>query len=294
MPTVNSQYSDRLFNFIFGSESNKKWTLNLYNAINGTAYQDPELIQINTIKEVLYMGMHNDVSFLLLEEMNLYEQQSTYNPNMPVRLLQYLGSLYEKYITERDLNKYGSTLIALPVPKLVVFYNGAREQADETIVRLSDAFPEEAKSDVEVTVKMININHGRNEELMDACQPLKEYSWLMNRIRENIKENKKTGVDEDLIVINAVDKAVEEMPKESLLKPFLDAHKAEVKGMLLTEYNEAEAMRLFELDGERRGEEAALLRSIKNIMEGLKYSPEQAMDLLKIPPTDQAKYAAML
>ena len=77
---------------------------------------------------------------------------------------------------------------------------------------------------------------------------MKEYSWLMNRIRENIKENKETGMDEDMIVMNAVDRAVEEMQKESLLKPFLDAHKAEVKGMLLTEYNEAEAMRLFELD----------------------------------------------
>ena len=230
--------------------------------------------------------------------MNLYEQQSTYNPNMPVRLLQYLGSLYEKYITERDLNKYGSTLIPLPVPKMMVFYNGAREREDETILRLSDAFPEGAKSDVEVTVKMININRGRNEKLKNSCQPLKEYSWLMNRIRENIKENKETGVDEDLIVMNAVDRAVEEMPKDSLLKPFLDAHNAEVKGMLRTEYNEAEAMRLFELDGERRGraegEEAALLRSIKNIMDSLKFTPQQAMDALKIPPADQAKYVAML
>jgi len=127
MPTVSREYKDRLFNFIFGSEENKAWTLNLYNAVNGTSYTDPGLISINTIKEVLYLGMHNDVSFLIAGEINLYEQQSSYNPNMPLRLLQYLGNLFEKYITERNLNKYGSTLIMLPVPKLVVFYNGEKE-----------------------------------------------------------------------------------------------------------------------------------------------------------------------
>ena len=127
MPTVSREYKDRLFNFIFGREENKAWTLNLYNAVNGTSYSDTELISINTIREVLYLGMHNDVSFLIAGEINLYEQQSSYNPNMPLRLLQYLGNLFEKYITERDLNKYGSTLISLPVPKLVVFYNGEKE-----------------------------------------------------------------------------------------------------------------------------------------------------------------------
>ena len=253
MPTVNRKYKDRLFNFIFGSHGNRVWTLNLYNAVNGTSYTDPELIQINTIKEVLYLGMHNDVSFLIAGEINLYEQQSSYNPNMPLRLLQYLGNLYEKYIAERELNKYGSTLISLPVPRLVVFYNGEKEQPDESILRLSDAFPEGAESDVEVQVRMLNVNQGRNMKLMEACQPLSEYAWLMQRIRENIKVNKDSGVDKELIVKKAVDQAIEEMPKEYLLKSFLEVHRAEVQGMLLTEYNEAEAMKLFELDGIRKG-----------------------------------------
>ena len=252
MPTINREYRDRLFNFIFGIEENKAWTLSLYNAINGTNYPDPEMIQINTIKEILYLGMHNDVSFLINGELDLYEQQSSYNPNMPLRLLQYLGNLYEKYITERSLNKYGSTLISLPVPKLVVFYNGTKDQPDETILKLSDAFPEGSKADVEVSVRMINVNHGRNQPLMDRCQPLKEYAWLMQKIRDNIKENKEAGMEKDRIVVNAVDRAVDVMPKEYLLKRFLEAHKVEVQGMLLTEYNEVEAMKLFEKDGERK------------------------------------------
>ena len=161
MPAIASNYKDRLFNFIFGSEENKAWTLSLYNTVNGTHYTDPERIEINTIREVLYMGMHNDVSFLvtletnLLEDIeivrqdaNLYEQQSSYNPNMPLRLLQYLGSLYEKYIVSRELNKYGEDLIRLPVPRLVVFYNGEKKMPDKKILRLSDSFPQNAVSDV--------------------------------------------------------------------------------------------------------------------------------------------------
>ena len=88
-----------------------------------------------------YLGMHNDVSFLISNEMNPYEQQSTYNPNMPVRLLQYAGNLYEKYFKDNSLYKYGGRLLQLPVPKLVVFYNGKKEQPDEMILKLSDSFP---------------------------------------------------------------------------------------------------------------------------------------------------------
>ena len=122
--------------------------------------------------------MHNDVSFLISNEMNLYEQKSTYNPNMPVRLLQYAGNLYEKYFKENSLNKYGGRLLPLPVPKLVVFYNGKKEQPDEMILKLSDSFPEGSDADIEVKVRMLNVNVGRNQLLLEACKPLGEYSWL--------------------------------------------------------------------------------------------------------------------
>ncbi len=135
--TVNREYKDRLLNFIFGSEENRKWTLSLYNAINHSSYEDENEIVFNTIKEVLYLGMHNDTSFLISDMMSVYEAQSTYNPNMPLRQLQYLGHLYESYITANKLNKYGSELFQLPVPKLVVFYNGLKETEDEVILKLT-------------------------------------------------------------------------------------------------------------------------------------------------------------
>jgi hypothetical protein len=247
MATDNVQYKDRLFNFLFGSEENKEWTLSLYNAVNGSHYTDPSMIKITTIREVMYLGMHNDVSFLISNEMNLYEQQSTYNPNMPVRLLQYAGNLYERYFKENSLNKYGGRLLQLPVPKLVVFYNGKKEQPDEMILKLSDSFPEGSDADIEVKVRMLNVNVGRNTLLLDACKPLGEYSWLVDEIRRNNTTNDEDGMS------SAVDRAITDMPDSFVIKSFLELHRTEVKGMLLTEYNEAEAMELFREEGRAEG-----------------------------------------
>ena len=184
---ISEQYKDRLFNFIFGREENKEWTLSLYNAVNGSDYDDSSLIKFNTLKDVLFMGMKNDTSFLMADIMSVYEHQSTFNPNMPLRLLRYVGDLYSGYIAENKLNKYGKTLIKLPTPKLVVFYNGEGEAEDEIIIKLSDAFEERVrdKADIEVKVRMINVNYGRNRKLLGNCKPLAEYSWFINEIRNN-------------------------------------------------------------------------------------------------------------
>lgn len=84
---INRKYKDRLFRFVF---QNKRDLLELYNAINGTEYQDTEELEINTLEDVLYLGMKNDLSFLLGATVNLYEHQSTWNENMPLRELLYL------------------------------------------------------------------------------------------------------------------------------------------------------------------------------------------------------------
>ena len=243
MALDRTQYKDRLFNYLFGAEENKEWTLSLYNAVNRSNYTDANAIQITTIREVMYLGMHNDVSFLIDGSMQLFEQQSSYNPNIPLRLLQYTGNLFEKYIKENKLNKYGSSVLELPVPKYVVFYNGESDQPDEKTLRLSDSFPAGAKSDIKVTVRMLNINAGRNKELLEQCKPLGEYSWLVNEIRKNKAVHSDAGME------SAIDRAITAMPGDFVIKPFLEAHRAEVKGMLLTEYDEVEQMRLFREDG---------------------------------------------
>ena len=254
MVAANREYKDRLFSFLFGSEEHRDWTLSLYNAVNRSAYEDADAIRITTIREVLYLGMHNDVSFLISPgEMSLYEQQSTYNPNMPLRLLQYLGSLYEKHVKEGRYDKYGDSVVPLPAPRLVVFYNGADDAPDERTLLLSEAFPPGMEGDVEVRVRMLNINKGRNGELMGACEPLAEYAWIVDRIRANRAALGTEG---------AVDEAILSMPEHFVTRQTLLAHKAEVKDMLLTEYNEAEALELARENAQRKGYDQGISQGI--------------------------------
>ncbi len=245
---INKEHKDRLFCFLFGSESNKEWTLSLYNAVNGTDHRDADDILFTTMDDAIYMGMKNDVSFNLFHVMNIYEQQSTYNPNMGVRQLMYAGKLYDKYIHRNKLNIYGKRIVKLPIPKLVVFYNGT-EGKEDRILKLSDAFEtkgQAVESDIEVKVRMININYGQNRKLLGACRPLEEYAWLVKHIREN---------HEDMDIENAVDKAIDEMPADYVIRPFLIGNRAEVKGMCITEYNEAETLQMIREEGREEGRE---------------------------------------
>ncbi len=259
MAVDNREYKDRLFNFLFGSEENKAWTLSLYNAVNGSNYTDPSAIEITTIQETMYISTHNDMSFIIADEMNLYEQQSTYNPNMPLRMLRYAASLFEKYIVKNRKDPFGRALVKLPAPRLVVFYNGLENQPKEKPLKLSDAFPEGAVSDIEVTVRMINVNYGKNPELLAACKPLEEYSWLVNKIREIKKTN-----DDD--IGSAIDQAISAMPDDFVIKPFLEAHRAEVKGMLLAEYNEAEKLALVRDNAWRDGQTEGIFDTLVSLV----------------------------
>ena len=155
----------------------------------------------------------------------------------------YAARFYDKYIHEHKLNIYGTELIMLPVPRLVVFYNGTDEM-DDTVLELKDAFQPAVESDISVRVRMININYGKNRELLDACRPLSEYAWLIDRIRE---------YKNDMGIEGAVDRALNEMPQEYEIRSFLMGNRAEVKNMCITEYNEAETMRMFEAEGRKKG-----------------------------------------
>ena len=225
---MNDEHKDRVFKFLFGNPENKHWTLSLYNAVNGSSYGDPEAIQFNTIEDAVYLGMKNDASFIILNELNLWEHQSTFNPNMPMRFFLYAAKLYEKYIASSEYYAYSSVLQSIPRPKCICFYNGTKEQPERVVLKLSDAFG--GDGDIEVKVTMLNINYGKNRKLMEACEPLREYAWLVDSIRQKQKMLK------DLEL--AVDKAIEEMPEEFVIRGFLLSNKAEVKGMFLTEYDQ--------------------------------------------------------
>ena len=260
---INRQHKDRVFKFIFGQ--NKFWALSLYNAINNSNYTDPEAIEFNTIDEILYIGMHNDLSFLIFSFLCVWEHQSTFNPNLPIRFLFHFAQLYEKHMKAHNYYRYGKILIKLPAPKCVCFYNGTDEQPEEKFLRLSDAF--ETKGDIEVEVRMLNINYGRNKAIMKACEPLREYAWLVDAIRAG-------GPD----IEAAVDKALDEMPDDFVIKKFLILNRAEVKGMFLTEWNQEEA-----LAHER---EEGITEGIKRMVAGMlkrDLPREMIADISKLP-----------
>ena len=204
------EYRDRLFKTIFGldNEQSKRWRLDLYNALNGTKYTNPDALEVNTIENVIYMTMKNDISFLVDSQMTLYEQQSTHNPNMPLRGLFYLSQLYQMYIEKNEMNIHTSMLVKIPEPRFVVFYNGSTKKPDTFKMRLSDAFekrrnggdPAEIAKDFEWTATVININPGHNSALQKNCKPLYDYVRYVGRIAEN----KKKG----LPIKEAVDDAV--------------------------------------------------------------------------------------
>ena len=98
---VNREYKDRLFRMIFGAEENKHYLLSLYNAINHTSYTKKEDIEITTLEDVIYVKMKNDVSFLLDSQLSLYEHQSSYNPNMPLRGMMYFSHLYLQILSKQ-------------------------------------------------------------------------------------------------------------------------------------------------------------------------------------------------
>ncbi len=245
MSQVQREYRDRLFKFIFGREDNKQWTLSLYNAVNGSDHTDASSITLTTVNDVIYMSMKNDVSFLVSGTMNLYEQQRTYNPNMPMRFFLYAGELYSKHVRQGkdNYNLYSSKLQMFPAPRCICFYNGSDNKDDRSRLLLSSCFEE--KGDIEVTVTMININYGRNKELLDRCQPLKEYSWLIDRINMYQKEMPELE--------DAVDAALEEMPEDFVIRDFLMANKAEVKKMCITEYDEERTLSLIKEEGRAEG-----------------------------------------
>ncbi|MBQ6969110.1 MAG: hypothetical protein IJP85_02150, partial [Synergistaceae bacterium] len=220
--------------------------MSLYNALNGSSYTDPEELEFNTIDDVIYMGMKNDVSFLVMDEktMNIWEHQSSVNPNLPVRFLMYAGQLYDRYMTDKNIYRYGTKLKKLPKPKCVCFYNGTDKQPEEQTLRLSDAF-EADDGDIEVRVRVLNINYGHNRALMEACVILGDYAGLIDSIRKN----QKAGMNLE----GAVDASIALMLDDSLLKRFLLVHKAEVKGMYLTEYDEEKERKLARKEAREEG-----------------------------------------
>ena len=224
IPAANRQYKDTVFRMLFSEKEN---LLSLYNAVTGNAYQNADDLKIVTLENAIYMGMKNDLAFMLETNIYLYEHQSTLNPNIPLRDLIYIGIEYQQYVDDKSL--YSSRLQKIPAPKFMVFYNGTDAVDDRVELRLSNAYEHLAgEPDLELKVLMLNVNEGHNKELMEQCQTLKEYAIYVARVRKYTSE---------MNLNDAVARAIDECIKEGILVEFLRKNRSEVKMVSILEYD---------------------------------------------------------
>ncbi len=277
-------YRDSFFCGLFGSD--KQALLELYNALNGSDYDNPDDIEVVTIENAIYITTKNDVAYLLNGTINLYEHQSTHNPNMPVRFLIYLAQEYQKYVGKQSRSEYGGQIITLPTPKCVVFYNGEAEENEQYEIRLSEAFAnKEVEADAELVVHVYNVNAGHNEDLMNKCKTLYGYSILMDKI---------TRYKNTMSLKASIETAIEECIDENILRGYLMKHRNEVLGSLLTDFDKKKYERTIYEDGVLAGTEKGIAigteqKSSEDIDKLIRYLMSEDPTLSKADALDKAK-----
>ena len=269
---TNRKYQDSLFRVIFGREEHKHWLLQLYNALNNSNHQNVDELTLTTIDDVVYIKMKNDVSFLIDSQMNLFEHQSTFNPNMPLRGLLYFSQLYQEHLSSNQISLFSSALRRIPTPRFVVFYTGDKDLPDRTVLRLSDAFEVPSKEgEFEWTCSVINLNPNHNKALQKNCKPLYDYI----RFVEKVKVNRKSGMPLEKAADTAVDWAV----SENLLDGFFRRERSQIMGFYLAEFDQEVYEKNVYQDGYNDGmEEGARDKAIsaaRNLLHLNVLSPEQ-------------------
>ena len=247
---VKRNYKDSIFRMLYLDENE---LLSLYNAVNGTNYTDVENLEINTLQNAIYMNMKNDVSFLFNFQVNLYEQQSTVNPNMPLRDLIYVSKLLQNIV--RDCDLYGNTLVKIPAPRFVVFYNGTEKQPERKVYKLSDAFTKKQdKPELELIVTVLNINAENNSEILGNCRTLREYMQYTDKVRAYASQ---------MPIEEAVECAITECIKEGILAEFLMKNRAEAMEVSIFEYNEELHLANLRREGYEEGMEQGIQQGIQ-------------------------------
>lgn len=264
--------NDTVFRMLMENAQN---ALSLYNALNDTNYTDTSQLEYDTLENAIYMNMKNDISFVINNQLNLYEQQSTWNPNMPLRNLFYVTDILQDYVkTKQNRSIYSSALIQLPNPHFVILYNGRDKAPEVAQLRLSDAFTNgDSDPGLELKTLVININVGKNEQLKKKCPILNEYMIYVEKVRTYTRT---------MTLNDAVEKAVDECIQENVLKEFLNHQKSEVIKMSIYEYDEEEELRRIRYSEREYAREMA-----EEIAEGI--AEGMAQDMAKRMAQDMAE-----
>ena len=229
---VTSKFKDNVFCMLYRDKRN---LLELYNALNNSAYTNVDDLQVTTLNGGSYMKYKNDASFLLCMSLYMFEQQSSKNPNMPLRFLHYVSDVFRELFSNSMLHR--RSMIKIPVPHFVTFYNGLEKWIeDEDEIRLSDMYEIPTDNpELELKVRVININ--KDVHILNKCKTLRDYMTFVNKVRF------KMGVEGDDVRI-AVTEAMDECIDEDILVDFFEQHREEVVEVSIYDYDEEEVRKV--------------------------------------------------
>ena len=263
---VNRKFKDSVFRMAF---DDKEHLLSLYNALNNSDYTNPNDLKIRRIGNHVFMGIHNDVSFIVNGTLNMFEHQSTLNENMPLRELLYVAESLKVYIKENNLDIYKPKLVQIPKPQCIVFYNGSHNEPERRELHLKEAYL--SKGDgidyLNLMVVMININYGQNKELMDRCQRLKEYSIFVDTMKRFMDD----AIDKDQAAKDAVEWCIENNILKDVL---LQGGIAEMFAMLYNEKLHQKSMAEYNQEQGRNKEVQRSILDFLSLKSSVAYSDE--------------------
>lgn len=218
MRVSNREYKSDVFCMLM---EYPEYAADVYKALGGKSEVDPKMIEIKTLEKGISLSIRNDAAFIIDTDLHLYEHQSTYNPNMPLRSLIYLTDILKPMIKDHDL--YSRKLIKIPKPKFVIFYNGSEDRPEVEVQRLSEAYSHagDDEDSIELICTAYNINPDKNDGLKNKSFVLDGYMRFVEKVRENINNSE---VENDV----AVEKAVGYCIDNHILEEFFITRKDEV------------------------------------------------------------------
>lgn len=250
------EYKSNVFSLLM---EEPEYAIEVYNVLNGSSYGS-DMIEIKKHNSGVILSVRNDASFLVDSYLNLYEHQSTYCPNMPLRFMIYFSAIIQDIIAENEYDLYGRKKIMLPTPKFVVFYNGLQNRPEKEIMRLSDAFEKKAETyQLELKCEVYNINPGSNESVVNSSRVLHGYRTFVETTRSYIENNVEIG--------KAVSMSVDECIRKNILSDFFRDRRREIEEVAALDFTFERREKLIRRDsyeeGEKNGREAGMKVGMK-------------------------------
>ena len=264
--TENRKHKDSLFVDYFSKDRDwKQHFLSLYNALHGTDLQvETTRLERANLEQVLYMDYYNDIAVMVNDQfIMMIEHQTTINPNMPLRLLEYVSRIYGNMIDSKS--KFSTQLIPLAKPEFIVFYTGKENIPPETYLHLSDAFKlnhiQNSELSLELVVKVCRINGKEPNQIVSQCSDLEQYVQFLKLIAEAKADGQ----------VKPLTRAIREAVRHNVLKDYLERKGGEVLSILMTEYDYATDIAV-------KQEEAYAIGRNEGILVGLERGIERGIE----------------